>query len=145
MATLVTKTPSEQAGTDGSVTVDLVRIVGGATNNPDGTPVGGSPTFLPPGRAAATASVPVVLSNEDKLSLDKASGTYRRATAVSATAGDGLLITGVTTAGTVNITFGGGGSSVINVGLGTTQLPYGVTAATAGTAVGATFQSLFYV
>jgi hypothetical protein len=72
------------------------------------------------------------------------SGTYRRATAVGATAGDGLFVTNVTTAGTITVTLSGGGSLVVFVPLGSTILPLAATAAVLTTAVGGTFQSLFY-
>jgi hypothetical protein len=72
-------------------------------------------------------------------------GTYRRAAAVGATAGDAVLVSSVTTAGTVTFTLSGGGSITESVPLGSTRLPYSVTAAALGTAVGGTFQSLFYV
>lgn len=42
------------------------RLVAAANINPDGS----TSTALPPGRAAAASSVPVVLSNEDKATLD---------------------------------------------------------------------------
>jgi hypothetical protein len=105
----------------------------------------GNPVASPAlGRAAAAASYPSVLSNEDKTALDKAPGTYRRAATVSASAGDGILVTGVTTAGTVTLTLGGGGSVSVSVPLGSSVLPFGCTAAALGTAVGGTFQSLFF-
>lgn len=72
------------------------------------------------------------------------SQTYRRAAAVGATPGDSLLVSGVTTAGTVNVTLANGGALVVTVPLGSTILPFGATAATLGTAVGGTFQSLFF-
>lgn len=78
------------------------------------------------------------------ISPSVSAGIYRRAAAVSATQGDGVLVTGVTTAGTVTLTLGNGGTAVISVPLGSTVLPFGVTAAALGTAVGATFQSLFF-
>lgn len=96
---------------------------------------------LPPGRATPANSVPVVLSTEDQADNK---GTYRRAAAVGATAGDGLVVTGVTTAGTITLTLVNGGSLTLNVALGSTILPLGVTAAALGTAVGGSFQSLFY-
>lgn len=72
-------------------------------------------------------------------------GVYSRAAAVSATAGQGVLVSNVTTAGTVTLTLSGGGSLTITVPLGSTILPFAVTAAALGTAVGGTFQSLFFV
>lgn len=102
---------------------------------------GGTATALPPGRASAASSVPVVLSNED---FARVSQSYRRSAAVSATAGDGVIVTGVTTAGTVNFTLVNGGTLSVNVPLGTSIFPFSVTAATLGTAVGGTFASLFF-
>ena len=84
------------------------------------------------------------LSAEDKLALDKAGAVFRRSASVSATAGDGLLVSGVTTAGTISLTLAGGGTVTPTVGLGSTILPFSVTAATLGTVVGGTFQSLFF-
>lgn len=81
------------------------------------------------------------LGSADRSAL---AGTYRRAAAVSATAGDGLFVTGVTTAGTITVTLAGGGSLVVSVPLGSTILPLAATAAVLTTAVGGTFQSLFY-
>jgi hypothetical protein len=98
-------------------------------------------TALPPGRAAQTASVPVVLSNEDYARISQ---TYRRSATVSATAGDAVFVTGVTTAGTVTFTLANGGSLSVSVPLGTSVFPFSVTAAALGTAVGGTFQSLFF-
>lgn len=101
---------------------------------------GGVSTGLPPGRAAAASSVPVVLSTED---FARVSQTYRRATAVG-TAGDAVFVTNVTTAGTVTFTLVNGGSLTVNVPLGTSIFPFSVTAAALGTAVGGTFQTLFF-
>lgn len=72
------------------------------------------------------------------------SQTYRRAAAVGATAGDALLVSNVSTAGTINVTLANGGALLLTVPLGSTVLPFGATAATLGTAVGGTFQSLFF-
>lgn len=69
---------------------------------------------------------------------------YRRAAAVGAVAGDGVLVSNVTTAGTVTLTLVNGGSVVVSVPLGSAVLPFGATAAANTTAVGGTFQSLFY-
>jgi hypothetical protein len=102
---------------------------------------GNPQTGLAPGRAPAAASVPVVLSSED---FARISQTYRRATAVGATAGDAVLVTGVTTAGTVSLTLANGGTAVISVPIGSTVLPFSATAAALGSAVGGTFQSLFF-
>lgn len=70
--------------------------------------------------------------------------TYTRAAAVSATPGDAVLISGVTTLGTVTLTLSGGGTVVVSVPVGSTILPFAVTAAALGTALGGTFQSLFF-
>lgn len=102
---------------------------------------GGTATGLPPGRANAEASVPVTLSNEDYARISQ---TYRRAAAVGATAGDAVLVTGVTTAGTVTLTLANGGTATLSVPLGSTVLPFAATAAALGTAVGGTFSSLFF-
>jgi hypothetical protein len=71
--------------------------------------------------------------------------SFRRAAAVGTTPGDAVIVSGVTTAGTVTLTLAGGGTITESVPLGSTRLPYGVTAAVLGTAVGGTFQSLFYI
>lgn len=81
------------------------------------------------------------LTTTDRQSLSQ---VYRRAAAVSATPGDGVLVTGVTTAGTVSLTLAGGGTAVVSVPVGSTILPFAVTAAVLGTAVAGTFQSLFF-
>jgi len=70
-------------------------------------------------------------------------GTLNRAAAVGATAGDAILISGVTTAGTVTLTLVGGGSVTVNVPLGSTILNFGATAVNLGS-TGGTAQSLFY-
>lgn len=101
---------------------------------------GGTATGLPPGRAAAASSVPVVLSTED---FARVSQTYRRAAAVG-TAGDAVIVTGITTAGTVTFTLVNGGSLTVSVPLGTSIFPFSITAAALGTAVGGTFQTLFF-
>lgn len=98
-------------------------------------------TATPSGRAAAANSRPVVLSNEDYARISQ---TYRRAAAVGATAGDAVLVTGVTTAGTVTLTLANGGTATLSVPLGSTVLPFAATAAALGTAVGGTFSSLFF-
>lgn len=117
-----------------------VQAVVVLNDNGDGT--ASSSTALPPGRADAASSVPVTLSNEDFARL---AGTYTRSASVGATPGNALWVQGVTTAGTITITLAGGGTLTASVGLGSTILPVGATAATLGTAVGGTFQSLFYV
>lgn len=116
-----------------------VQLVSILNDNGDGT--SSNSTSLPAGRASAASSVPVALSNEDYARISQ---TYRRSSAVSATAGDGVLVTGVTTAGTVNFTLVNGGTIAISVPLGSSNWPYAVTAATLGTAVGGTFSSLFF-
>jgi hypothetical protein len=83
----------------------------------------------------------VTLSNQD---YDRVGQTYRRSAAVGATAGDAVLVTGVTTAGTVTLTLANGGSATLSVPLGSTVLPFAATAAALGTAVGGTFSSLFF-
>jgi len=90
-----------------------------------------------------TVAAPLATTS-DAASLAGINQTYRRSAAVGATAGNGVLVTGVTTAGTVNFTLVNGGSIVISVPLGSSNWPYGVTAATLGTAVGGTFSSLFF-
>lgn len=84
------------------------------------------------------------LSAADRAALASAAGVYRRAAAVSATPGDGLLISGTTTAGTITVGLGGGGSITINVPVGSTILPLGAVSAALGTAQGGSFQSLFF-
>lgn len=98
-------------------------------------------TATPSGRTSAANSKPVVLSNEDYARISQ---TYRRAAAVGATAGDAVLVTGVTTAGTVNLTLANGGTVSVSVPIGSAVLPFAATAAALGTAVGGTFQSLFF-
>lgn len=97
---------------------------------------------LPAGRAAPGASVPVA---PDTVALAGINQTYTRAAAVGATAGNAVLVTGVTTAGTVTLTLSGGGTVTINAPLGSSIWPFAATAAALGTAVGGTFQSLFFV
>lgn len=96
---------------------------------------------LAPGRGAAASSSPVVLSNEDIAAVRQ---TYRRSGAVGATAGDALLVTGVTTAGTINVTLAGGGSIAINVPVGSSIWPFAASGAALGSALGGTFYSLFF-
>lgn len=97
-------------------------------------------TALPPGRAAAASSVPVA---PDTVALAGINQTYNRATTVGSTAGNAVLVSGVTTAGTVTFTLTTG-SVTINVPLGSSIWPFGATAAALGTAVGGTFSSLFF-
>lgn len=123
----------EQA--DGSYTRQVATFAVDASGTPQ--------TALPPGRANAAASVPVALSAEDYARISQ---TYRRAGVVGVLTGggDGLLVTGVTTAGTVNLTLVNGGTISVSVPLGSSTLAYSASAATLGTAVGATFQNLFF-
>lgn len=102
--------------------------------------------LMAPGQTSAlgTTTNPLNISSSSA-SASASAGIYRRAAAVSATAGDGVIVTGVTTAGTVTLTLQNGGSLTVSVPLGSTILPLGVTAAALGTAVGGTFQSLFFV
>ena len=85
-------------------------------------------TALPPGRAAAASSVPVVLSTEDKAALDAASGVYTNAVAYAGatTAGKAIAVR-MSVAGSVTVTFSGGGTMIVDVPIGTTQLPYAAT------------------
>lgn len=80
------------------------------------------------------------MSTTDRNSL---SGVYRRAAAVNAIAGDGLFISGVTTAGAITVTLANGGSLNVNVPIGSTLLPLSATAVNLGT-TGGTAQSLFF-
>jgi hypothetical protein len=94
-------------------------------------------------------TTPVVImdgsgANAKAIPVGVLGGTFVRAAAVSSTPGAAVLVSGVTTAGTVTLTLPGGSTVVESVPLGSTRLPYGVTAAVTGTAVGSTFQSLFY-
>lgn len=114
-------------------TAEVVATIG---LNGDGTPQ----TALPPGRAAAASSVPVA---PDTVALAGINQTYNRATTVGSTAGNAVLVSGVTTAGTVTFTLTTG-SVTINVPLGSSIWPFGATAAALGTAVGGTFSSLFF-
>ncbi len=111
-----------------------------------GTPVtlttGGSQAN-PAGAEIGTSANPLIVS-ASAASNSAAAGVYRRAAAVSATAGDGVIVTGVTTAGTVTLTLQNGGTVSVSVPVGSAILPFGVTAAALGTAVGGTFQSLFF-
>lgn len=106
--------------------------------------VSGSGTAVPAnpnGRADQSASAPVAIDNAALAGVNQ---TYTRAAAVGATAGNAVLVTGVTTAGTVTLTLVGGGSVTLNVPLGSSIWPFGATAAALGTALGGTFQSLFF-
>ena len=102
--------------------------------------------LMAPGQTSAlgTTTNPLNISSSSA-SASASAGIYRRAAAVSATAGDGVIVTGVTTAGTVTLTLQNGGTLTVSVPLGSTILPLGVTAAALGTAVDGTFQSLFFV
>lgn len=106
---------------------------------------GDTVTYNGAGTTLETARGVVLMQTAASAAIASASaGIYRRSAAVSATAADGVIVTGVTTAGTVNLTLQNGGSLAVNVPLGSTILPFAVTAATLGTAVGGTFQSLFF-
>lgn len=94
-------------------------------------------------KIVGTTANPMTVSSS-AASSSAAAGIYRRAAAVGATAGDGVFISGVTTAGTVTLTLQNGGTLTVSVPVGSTLLPLGVTAAALGTAVGGTFQSLFF-
>lgn len=101
---------------------------------------GSAQTALPPGRSTPANSVPVA---PDTVALAGINQTYNRATTVGSTAGNAVLVSGVTTAGTVTFTLTTG-SVTINVPLGSSIWPFGATAAALGTAVGGTFSSLFF-
>lgn len=110
--------------------------------------MGASVTLVTPGTTGfdqllGTSTNPLVMAGS-AASNSASAGIYRRAAAVSAAAGDGVIVTGVTTAGTVTLTLANGGAVTVSVPLGSTILPFGVTAAALGTAVGGTFQSLFF-
>lgn len=94
-----------------------------------------NPVVIMDGSGASAKQVPIGLFGN----------TFVRAATVSSTPGAAVLVSGVTTAGTVTLTLPGGSTVVESVPLGSTRLPYGVTAAVAGTAVVGAFQSLFYV
>jgi hypothetical protein len=79
----------------------------------------------------------------DLVSAVSGAGSYSRAAGVGAGGSDAILVTGVTTAGTVVLTLAGGGSVTWSVPLGSSILPFSATAAALGTAVGGTFQALF--
>lgn len=110
--------------------------------------MGASVTLVTPGTTGfdqpfGTSANPFIMTGS-AASNSACAGIYRRAAAVSATAGDGVIVTNVTTAGTVTLTLANGGTVTVSVPLGSTILPFGVTAAALGTAVGGTFQSLFF-
>lgn len=121
---------------------DVVRYDIGGTLPNTATGV----VIMAPGGSAAlgTSSNPLNVSSS-AASASASAGIYKRAAAVSATAGDGVFVTGVTTAGTVTLTLVNGGTLTVSVPLGSAVLPFSVTAAALGTAVGGTFQSLFFV
>lgn len=102
----------------------------------------GDTTRITVGGASKVASL--VQASMAPEALAAQSQTYRRAASVGATPGDGVLVTGVTTAGTVTLTLANGGSAVVSVPLGSSILPFGATAAANTTAVGGSFQSLFF-
>lgn len=97
-----------------------------------------------PGRQAPTSEFVQVSSDGSVINASTFAGTYNRAAAVNATPGNALWVQNVTTAGTISVTLSGGGTLTPTVGLGSTILPFGVTAASLGTAVGGTFNSLFF-
>jgi hypothetical protein len=110
--------------------------------------MGAAVTLVIPGPAGfdqptGTAANPLIMTGS-AASNSASAGIYLRAAAVSATAGNGIIVTGVTTAGTVTLTLANGGTVTVSVPLGSAILPFGVTAAALGTAVGGTFQSLFF-
>lgn len=107
------------------------------TSQSDGS--GGTATGLPPGRAPAAASVPTVLSTEDKAALDAAKSGYTTNGGVyvnntARAAGTGILAV-ITTAGTATWTFGGV-DVVFTLAVGPTILPLAITKTVLGTAVG---------
>ncbi len=71
--------------------------------------------------------------------------TYTRSVVGASGTGNAILVANVTTAGTVSLTLSGGGTVTINVPLGSSIWPFSTTAATLGTAVGATFNTLYFV
>ena len=85
-----------------------------------------------------------VLTQSTAAELAAMSQTYRRAAAVGPGGGDAVLVTGVTTAGTVTLTLVNGGTATVSVPLGSSVLPFSASAAALGTAVGGTFQNLFF-
>ena len=99
---------------------------------------GTAQTALPPGRAAAASSVPVVLSTEDKTSLDAANSGYSTAIIyvnnTARAAGRGILAN-ISTGGTATLTFGGV-DIAFTFAVGPTILPLAVTKTVLGTAVG---------
>jgi hypothetical protein len=103
-------------------------------------PATGNPqTGLAAGRAPAAASVPTVLSNEDKAALDAAKSNYTvnggaYTPGTPRAAGNGILAV-ITTAGNATLTFGGVGVQFTFV-LGPTILPLAITNVVLGTAVG---------
>lgn len=103
----------------------FARILATIVLNADGS----IQAMLPPGRAAAASSAPVVLSNEDKAALDAANGGYSTAAAyvigTTRTPGRGILAS-VTTAGSAIFTFGGVAITV-PLAVGPTILPLAVT------------------
>lgn len=111
-------------------------IIGVANVDPA---TGNTVTGLPPGRANAAASVPVVSSNEDKLSLDRAAGVYQNGVAYAGatTKGDGVAFS-ITGAGTVIFAMSGGGTVTLTFPIGSFNVPFACTNVTAGTATGLT-------
>lgn len=103
---------------------------------------GGTATGLPPGRATPSSSVPVA---PDTVSLAGINQTFTRSVAGGSGSGNAILVSGVTTAGTVTLTLSGGGTATINAPLGSSIWPFSTTAAALGTAVGGTFTTLFFI
>lgn len=120
-----------QTGLAGNKTAEDVAVYG--IGGSDGTQA----TFLPPGRAAQTASVPVVVSNEDKLALDRAAGVYQNGVAYAGatTKGDGVAFS-ITGAGTVIFAMAGGGTVTLAFPIGSYVVNFACTNVTAGTATG---------
>lgn len=81
----------------------------------------------------------------DLMSALSGAGKYTKAAAIGAGGSDAVAINGVTTAGTVTLTLKGGGTVTWSAPLGSSIAPFDVTAAVLGTAVGGTFQALFFV
>lgn len=122
--------PTTLEGYSGNVNLVETISVDPATGTPQ--------TGLPPGRAAAASSVPVVLSNEDKTSLDAANSGYSTASIyvdnTVRAAGRGILAN-ISTGGTATLTFGGV-PIAFTFAVGPTILPLAVTKTVLGTAVG---------
>lgn len=97
---------------------------------------------LPPGRAPAANGVPVTMSNEDKLALDKASTGYVAAGAYADNtdrASGRAILANITTSGTATLTVGGTNMQLNFVAGPPIILPLAVTKTVLGTAVGTFF------